>query len=74
MVNGAAAIVSFVLLPRRYRLAKETSAQSTQSFDAPHKGQIVLRDGMALFDRDSGNAPWLPVHFGVALELQSTNT
>jgi hypothetical protein len=30
-VNGAAAIVSFVLLPRCYRLAKETSAQSTQS-------------------------------------------
>jgi MFS family permease len=31
VVNGAAAIVSFVLLPRCYRLAKETSAQSTQS-------------------------------------------
>jgi len=30
-VNGAAAIVSFVLLPWCYRLAKETSARSTQS-------------------------------------------
>jgi MFS family permease len=31
VVNGAAAVVSFVLLPWCYRLAKETSGQSAQS-------------------------------------------